>query len=84
MGIGNRSDEDELDVTGRDADAAIGLEGCEGVDESGVAQAAGVAELAAAQRLPGASARALEDAFGGRARAARPSADSVLVARCVG
>jgi hypothetical protein len=53
MGIGNRSDEDELDVTGRDADAAIGLEGCEGVDESGVTQAAGVAELAAGQRGPG-------------------------------
>lgn len=48
-GTGNRSGEGELDVAGLDAHAAVGLERGEGVDEGGVAQAAGVAELAAGQ-----------------------------------
>jgi hypothetical protein len=67
MGAGNRSDQGELDVAGLDADAAVGLQGGEGVDEGRVAQAAGLAELAAAQRLLGAT-EGLEDTFDGRAR----------------
>ncbi len=37
-------------MAGFDAHAAVGLQRGEGVDEGGVAQAAGVAELAACQR----------------------------------
>ena len=39
-----------MDPAGVDADAAVGLQRGEGVHERGVAQAAGVAELAAGQR----------------------------------
>lgn len=47
--MGNRSGEGELDVAGLDTDPAVGLQGGECVDEGGVAQAAGIAELAAGQ-----------------------------------
>ena len=67
-GTGNRSGEGELDVAGLDTDPAIGLQCGEGVDEGGVAQAAGVAELAACQRGRGV-AEGVQDALGGRARA---------------
>ena len=67
-GTGNWSGDGELDLAGVDADPAVGLERGEGVDEGGVAQAAGVAELAACQRGRGV-AEGVQDALGGRARA---------------
>ncbi len=57
-----------MDVAGFDAHAAVGLQRGECVDEGGVAQAAGVAKLAAGQRGRGV-AEGVQDALGGRARA---------------
>ena len=64
MESGIASDERELDATGVDADASVGLEGGESVDEGRVAEATGVAQLAAGQRLRRAAER-LEDPVGG-------------------
>lgn len=63
MESGIASHEGELDAAGLEADAAVGLQRGEGALEGRVAETAGVAQLAAGQRL-GSVAEHREDPLG--------------------